>query len=208
MICKEEIIRRVNDCDGLVDIEGNEKYIYAYDKQEDMQLYFKFLEDIDFDSLFDFGTQKVDKEAFYKVIREYIDMNLFIMPEKIYLINNEEELDNLLEEFPCQGMNMDGTVGINWVEDSVIVINVCLIKKLVNEDIEQYPSINFKEEFNRAMWETLIHELRHMACDIGLIITEDEMPIEEGSEDCVEEYCRKIFETHIEGTKDYMCFSI
>lgn len=204
ILSKKEIIERVRNCAGLIDIKEDEKHIYAYDEQEKKHCYFRFLENINFEEIFKFGVQEVDKERFFNILKT-LDLRLFLMPEKIYFINNEEEYSKLVEEYPSQFMDLENAVGINWYEDNIIVINVLLIRKLTKELIEENPHFSYEKELNIGIWQTLIHELRHMLCDSAVIIYDNEVPIEEADEKKVEEYCREIFEDKVR-KMDYICF--
>lgn len=201
----KEIIKRVYDCENLEDIEQTDKYIYAYDNQEGKDIYFKFLEDINFEDLFDFGSQEVDKEKFFNLLRSSLDNNLFIIPNKLYFINNQEELDNILDKFKNDSFDIENMVGMNLYFENCIFINMYLIKKLTLEECDMYKDIDYEEELNISTWQTIIHELRHMLCDSCIIISEEEVPIAEGAEDKVEEYCINTFEENIENL-NFCCF--
>ena len=201
---KDFLIEKLNDCEGVSEVEDCGNYIEAYDEDEDMYLHFHH--NINFNELFDFGSLKVDKQKFFNVLKNSIEDILFLMPKKVYFISNEKELDDLLniEEYQCQGMDMEKALGINWFCDSTIVINIELCRKLAEEDAEKYLG-NFQQIFNEIVWVTLIHELRHMVCDLGVIIPYELIPFEEGSEENVEKYALDCFYKSII-YDDYMCF--
>lgn len=200
---KEFLLKRVQDCEGLSEIEEFDDYIEAYDEYEDM--YLRFTHNINFDRLFHFGSFKVDKNKFYNLLK-CLDEILFLMPQDVYFISNEEELDNLLkmERYKCQSMNFKNTLGINWVLDSTIVINVHACRKSA-EGISRDFGDNFEDCFNEAVWTTLIHELRHMVCDLGIIIPEEIIPSLEAKEENVEDYCNSQFWDSLY-YKDFICF--
>ena len=193
MLLKDEIIERVNNCEGLSEIEILDDCVSAYDDIEGRELNFRFLENLNFDEIFHFGTFKLDKERFYELLKQ-LDPILFLMPRKIYFISNEEELEKLEAKYECQSMNIHKHLGINWYADTVIIINIYLIKKIMeNKDFSEcFSSVD--TEYNFAVWTTLIHELRHMVCDSGLIISEEEIPLSDGEEDAVEENCNYVFD--------------
>lgn len=201
---KEYLLEMVATCEGLTDIVEKEKHIEAYDEKEDMML--NFHHTIDLENLFDFGSLKVDKERFFKIIKENLDDLLFLMPNKIYFISNEEELDRLLCEYELQSLDYNNVLGTTWLYDSVIVINVNQCK-VVSKDISKTSIESFSNTFNEVIWTTLIHELRHITCDLGLVIPDYIIPLSEGEEDNVERYCNSCFFDNIYYC-DYKCFDI
>ena len=205
-LSKEEIIKRVYDCENLTEVEEQEEYVSAYDEDEGRYLYFHYLDNINYDGLFNFGTLKVNKEKFYKILKEVIDPILFLMPEKIFFVSSEKELDDLMDsdEYCSHYMDMNNALGINWSFDNAIVINVKLAKELAKEEEKKF-MCNYDTLLNEILWTTLIHELRHMICDNGLIVYDNEIPISEGEEDKVEEYCNNIFDNEIV-FKDFIVF--
>lgn len=199
---KELLLERIKECEGLIDIEEYDNHIEAYDEQEDMFL--SFHHKIDYNNLFDFGSLQVDKNKFFDML-DCLEKILFLMPKKIYFISNEEELDKLIrEEYDTQSMDLNSVLGINWLCDSVIVINVYQCR-LVAKEMSNDTETSFINEFNEVIWTTLIHELRHMVCDLGVIIPEELIPIEEASEENVENYGNTCFWDNIY-YKDYICF--
>ena len=201
---KDFLLERINDCEGLSEIEEYSDYIEAYDEQEDMYLHFHH--NIDFDNLFDFGSFKVNKEKFFNILKNSLDDILFLMPDKIYFISNEDELDELLnsDDYCTQGMDIENCLGINWFCDSTIVINIALCRKLAQEESSKYNEY-FEDIFSEIVWTTLVHELRHMVCDLGVIIPDELIAISEGSEDNVERYTNNCFHNSII-YDDYKCF--
>lgn len=201
---KDFLLERINNCDGLSEIEDCDNYIEAYDEYEDMFLRFHY--NINYEELFDFGSLNVDKEKFFNVLKNSVEQILFLMPKKIYFISTLEELNELLdtEEYCCQSMDFENHLGINWIFDSTIVINISSCR-IVSEEMANKMGENFETFFNEAIWTTLIHELRHMVCNLGLVIPEDLIPISEGSEERVEEYGNNCFWNSII-YDDYICF--
>lgn len=200
---KELLMKRIRCCEGLTDIEEYDNHIEAYDEEEDIFLSFHYK--IDYNNLFDFGSLQVDKKQFFDILDECLEKILFLMPNKIYFISNEKELDKLTEEYDTQSMDFNNTLGINWLCDSVIVINVYQCR-IVAKEIAYKTNTPFINTFNEALWTTLIHELRHMMCDLGIIIPEELVPVSEGAEEKVEEYGNECFWNSIY-YKNYHCFS-
>lgn len=203
---KKEMLKMIEDCEDLSDIQIEEDYIFAYDNREGMDLYFHYINGINYNELFNFGSLNVDKNKFYKILNENIDNLLFLMPRKIFFISSDEELENLLnnEDYVDSEFDIENYLGQNWSCHSTIIINVKLSRELSKE------KNNFGESskivLNEIIWTTLIHELRHMVCDLGLIVSEELIPISDGSEDTVEEYGRNVFWNNII-YHDYLCFN-
>lgn len=201
---KELLLEMIKECEGLVDITEKNNCIEVYDEQEDMNLTFHYK--IDYDNLFDFGSMKVDKDKFLKIAKNNLDELLFLMPKKVYFISNEKELDDLLDEYELQSLDYNNVLGTTWLYDSVIVINVNQCK-VVAKETSNIGLASFDDVFNEVVWTTIIHELRHMVCDLGLIIPEYIIPLSEGAEEKVEEYGNKCFFDNVY-YEDYKCFSM
>lgn len=201
---KDLVLNSVINCEGLTEVSTKNGYVYAYDVKEDIELHFNY--EVNFNNLFDFGSLKIDKELFFKVIENNLDENLFLMPQKIFFISSEEELYNLLSrtEYELQGMDFNKNLGINWSYDSTIVINIYKCKEVAKELVAKLNS-TLDDVFNEILWITLIHELRHMLCDLGFIISEEIIPKEEISEENVEKYGFNCFWNNIY-YDDYKCF--
>jgi hypothetical protein len=206
LLTKEEIKRLVFQTEGFEIQQETERGIEVYDTEEDRFLNYKYLEEIRLEEMFQFNSLKVDKEKFFRVFRDCVDLNMLMIIDKVVFISKEEELEELLDEFPSQSMDIKENVGIHFYMDNVVVVNAKLIHELVNQDVQSCDYyVDFLEEFNRGIWETLIHELRHSITS-NPIIPEEYIPLEEGSEEKVEEYCRRVFEEKVEKHPDYLCF--
>ena len=199
-----EIFERIKETKGFKILDKTDKKIEVYDSEEDKFLTYRNLESFNLLGLFSFSTLSVNKRKFLKLLN-LLDKNLFMKIKKIYLINNEDDLDKVLTEYPCQYFDIESMLGINFYEEDVILINSYLAEKLAWEDTALL-SISFHEAFNIIIWETLIHELRHNLVE-NPIITEEEIPIEENAEDKVEKYCLRVFDNVIE-KQNCICFSI
>ena len=57
----------------------------------------------------------------------------------------------------------------------------------------------------KIIWTTLVHELRHLVCDLGAIILYKLIPFEKGSEENVEKYALNCFNNSVI-YEDYKCF--
>lgn len=200
---KDFLLEIIKDCEGLKDIIEHENYFEVYDEED---MFLNFHHKVDYDDLFDFGSLKVDKDKFLKMLNDNIEKTLFLMPKKIYFISTKEELNLLTskEEYESQSMDFKNVLGVNWTYDSTIVINVSQCR-IVAKEISQVTKSPFDDVFNEAIWTTLIHELRHMICDLAVIIPEEIIPISECSEEKVEIYGNNCFWNKIV-YEDYKCF--
>jgi hypothetical protein len=207
LMTKELMKELILQVEGFEIQKETDKSIEIYDNEEDKFFNYRFLEGLNLDEVFQFNSLAVDKERFYRVFRESVDMNMLMIVDKIVFINNVEEYDDLIEEYPEQSMDMENAVGINFYMDNVVVINVKRIKELVDEEMVNFHSftLSYHEELAMGLWQTLVHELRHNIT-ANPIILEDLIPTEEGEEDKVEEYCRKVYEENIATHPDYLCF--
>lgn len=203
---KKELLKMIEDCEDLSDIKIEEDAIFAYDNKEGMDLYFHYINSINYDELFDFGSFDLDKNKFYKILNKNIDNILFLMPKKIFFISSDEELENLLnnEDYIDMDFDIENYLGQNWSYHSTIIINVKLSRELSKE--KKIFGESSKIVLNEIIWTTLIHELRHMVCDLGLIVPEELIPISEGAEDAVEEYGCNVFWNNVI-YNDYLCFN-
>ena len=110
-----------------------------------------------------------------------------------------------MEEYPEQFWDIEQAVGVHFFEENVIIINAYLIRMLVQMDENEITS--FEEELSRGVWETLIHELRHSITE-NPIIPETMISIEEGGEEQVEAFCRKLYQERISKHPNVYCFQI
>lgn len=185
----EEMKSRILGVESFEDIEITENIISVYDSLENRFLEFKNLETLNPMDLFEFNSLRVNEAKFINILNQ-LDKNMFMLVNKIIFINSKEEADALAVEYESQPFDIENMVGVNFYDDNVIVINAYLLKKSA-EEIADY-IFSFDEEFSWGLITTLIHELRHNIT-YNPIITEEEIPLEEGSEEAVESYCIKTF---------------
>lgn len=204
---RDFLFKKISNCRRLNEIEDCNGYIKAYDEQLGTYLHFHY--NPNFDDIFDFGSTKVDKNKFFKILKNSLEEILFLMPQKIYFISTSEELERLLdvEEYSCQHMDYENNLGINWTLNSTIVININLCRAVAKEASE-INGDNIEEIFNECVWTTLIHELRHMVCNLGFIIPESLISISEDKEENVERYANDCFWDSIVHKEDYICFNL
>ncbi|PLS15046.1 hypothetical protein CVD28_24510 [Bacillus sp. M6-12] len=205
LMTKEQIKELVLQVEGFEIQEETNKGIEVYDNEEDKFFRYRYLEELNIEEVFQFNSLQFNKDAFFRIFKECVDLNMLMIVDKVVFLNNEEEYDQLIEEYPDQSMDMDRAVGINFYMDNVVVVNVKLIRSLAEELALKDELSDVKEELAMGIWQTLVHELRHNIT-ANPIILEDMISIEEGEEDKVEEYCRNVFEESIEKHPEYCCF--
>lgn len=205
LMTKEEMKQLILETEGFEIQTETEKGIVVYDHIDNRFLHYRYLEDLDVSQLFQFNSFAVNQEAFYRVINDCFDKHMFMVVKKIIFVNNREEYEQLLEEYPEQFWDIEQAVGVHFFEENVIIINAYLIRMLVQMDENEITS--FEEELSRGVWETLIHELRHSITE-NPIIPETMISIEEGGEEQVEAFCRKLYQERISKHPNVYCFQI
>lgn len=198
----DKVVKRLENTKGFKILEKKENKVEIYDEIENKFFTYKDIENLNLLDIFEFNSLEVGKIKFLNLI-ELLNKNLFMIVDKVYFTNNKKEVEGLLERFPEQNISSNEYLGIYLYQDNSIVINTYLISKITLEDTNIFKT-SHEEEFNRCIWQTLIHELRHSLVE-NPIITEEEIPLEENTEENIERYCISTFEKIIE-PKDYQCF--
>lgn len=207
---KKELLKMVKNCEGLSEITVEPDCIFAYDDYNGMDLRFHYIENRNYDELFNFGSVNVDKKKFYSVLDKYIDKLLFLMPVKVFFVSFAEEVEDIIDDISPECdfcLDMDNFLGRTWSMESSVFINVGLCKTMAIES----PCVDRSAKciFNEIIWTTLIHELRHLVCDFGVIIPDQMISVSEATEDAVEDYCNDVFFNDILcNTNEYLCFEL
>lgn len=106
LMTKEEIKQLVFQTEGFEIQQETGRGIEVYDTEEDRFLNYKYLEEIRLEEMFQFNSLKVDKEKFFRVFRDCVDLNMLMIIDRVVFISKEEELEELLNEFPSQSMDI------------------------------------------------------------------------------------------------------
>ena len=115
--------------------------------------------------------------------------------QEIRIVNTPEHVERLLDDVEYDCIDPDDTVGRFLFFESMVVLNLGLIRQLSEE--EAFLSRNLMEEISTGFWMTLLHELRHaMQADPLLEHLFDNME-EEARELDAEDYAAHYFETCI-----------
>lgn len=198
-LSREEIIKRVNGYEGFSQIKVMENGISAYDEKKEKYIHFNFLDNINYDNIFCFGSVDIDKENFYKIIKEKLDPILFLTTKKIFFISSNEEVEEVFKNIKIRERDynsfMENILGVSYLQESVIVINAHLIKEMAKEcsENERY-RFNYKVYLNQLIWTTLIDTLKRMTNINGKRICENEQFIEDIEN---ERYADKVFDDDI-----------
>lgn len=193
---RERLIKEVSESWKIEVLEIDEKQIKTFDEHWLRDVNFRFSDALIFDELFEFNSLEVDKEKFYGILKK-LDPNLFMVIEKVIIINNKDEYLKLVDkhggfslsnEYP--GINVMGEFVFT---ESYIILYMEAIRKVVEDECEIWPYYNKKAELNRAFWLTLLHELRHTMQENPLYENEYESMTREEKERDAEDYCREVF---------------
>ena len=198
---REEVIRKVYSCRDLCEFEENKDGISAYSEVHDKYYRFNFLENIDYDNIFDFGSLNVDKENFYKILKEKVNPILFSSIKKVLFISHREELRKTEDYKGDYGVHHDSftesILASGHLQKSIITINVSLIKETAKNCKELY-GFNYKVYMNELLWTSLLSNLVRMTILNGKIVCDDEIIKElscKGNEN--ETYSDKVFDNDI-----------
>ena len=146
-------------------------------------------------------------DAVAEFIYKYIDVNALCCIKGIALFYDKDDCKDNESKGRYDLMSLtDGdeyaveicldALGINWVDQSIVVLNISnllksteeICKDVYGEDWEYY----FDTEFQRGIVQTICHEFRHTIYDINEITEKDgsdpRYPANGGLEDNVEDY--------------------
>ena len=200
---KETLIEIARNTEGLEDLEIHKTHLSFLDALDDYrEMEITFPECFSFEDKFQFNSAKLDKKRFFQILQKYLHKEFLIGIKKIVFISNKKELYKLIKKYHCQSMDMKKHMGIYWHMDNIILINLKLCKETAKEVADEY--FNLQEEYNIAVWGTLIHEIRHAAVSTPVIpvsvISEKEV-----RESAVEKHCLELVDK-IRLSEDYKVF--
>lgn len=150
-----------------------------------------------------------DESKIVEYLWHNLDRNMFITLEEIVIVwsdtDNESFVDmqrtRLYQEYNDEYAYEIGenVLGQMWFDRNIIIINMGEIVKMAKENEQEFSL--FENDYYCAdnqvivgFLTTLIHELRHLQMDTNYFLPVDEYPENEADEDCVELYCRQVFE--------------
>lgn len=151
------------------------------------------LYEIDFKRICDFVFSHCPKEMFTTL-------------EALFFVFNEDGLRELAEytgdEYGLECINMDEQIGLMWYEKNIVIINVGLIQQTSEEMADEITPAS--EHICDGIIMTIVHGMRHLMLRTNFLLTDEECPVEEESEDAVEEYARRFADQWLQYTPDFV----
>ena len=193
---RDKLIKDVKESWKIEVWDIKDDYIETFDEHWSRIVNFRFLDKINLEEIFQFNGLDINKERFFKILWK-LDPSLFMVVNRIAIINSEKEFKNLMDELHGYCFtDYPGTsrLGEHWFNESCVVIFMEAIRNVVKEEMEIWPYTNELQELNRAFWQTIVHELRHTMQDNPLFENKYEAMSREERERDAENYCREIFE--------------
>lgn len=198
ILSKEKILSRLKQLENQGEISivnNNEKFIDIKDYIEERVERFRFVETItnqDTKDLFDFGSCILNKKLFFDLVEKYVDIDTLINVSKIYFFHNHLDYFKAREKY--QDLTYDFFQYLGWREacekGTIIIVNLETIRKNV-DNFSHLQKFNQNQKVNLLTFEVLLHELRH-ALTNNILLSEDELSIEEDNEEKIISYSREI----------------
>lgn len=197
--------------DGEIEIlEENEDTLWVYDLTDGKDIVYnknmncqKLLDKI-FISTRIPAEYRPHKQKLAEYLLKHLPHDIFWTLNKIHILWGDEEdyydmvrLHNVEDENGYVEMLMDDDVlGKLWFEYNSVIVNVSAIVQsaleIEAEDVAMGLTGNAYNDTLEQIVLTLIHELRHLMMDTNIVLSEDEYPIQDGSEEAVEEFARNV----------------
>ena len=139
-----------------------------------------------------------------------VDQNMLVTLRHIIFVASEDDMHEALKALDAEvyewpecvffdGDDVGECLGCFWRFQSAIIINIAAIRVESAALVEEY---EFDDDYwhedeselvTVGVYETLLHELRHLGLD-NPFLDEDEYPIAEAAEDAVEDWAREAYE--------------
>lgn len=149
--------------------------------------------EIDFKGICDFVFTRCPKE-------------LFTTLEALFFVFNEKGLKKLAkytgDDYGLECINMDEQIGLMWYEKNIVIVNVGLIQQASEEMADEMTPAS--EHICDGIIMTIVHGMRHLMLRTNFLLTDEECPVEEESEDAVEEYARRFADQWLQYTPDFV----
>lgn len=188
----ENIHILIAKAEGVSISEENNDFIIIWDNYEDNDRFIQINKTYDVkESLFNFFNSQLDKQKIIEFCKSLPPI-LFMHLSKIYFVNQEEDIIVVDDESENNTFIFGRNLGMAVYNDSTIIIDVPKHLEAAQEDFQAnmndlgYSDV-LDDIFYRAIYQTIAHELFHLAQFNPLI----EDLITDG-EDAAEEFCRQV----------------
>lgn len=223
-LTKEYLLAVLSDIDSLHIEEKNEEGMLLWDDEAAKTIPVHFIERLSPSALSRLihissdipSAYQIDKTVLAQYLLDACDKNAFITLEEMVVIWSEpdepdtfdpsdfvdEQSKRLYEKYYDDYAYEigSGCLGQLWFERNTVMINMGEIVRtaaaIAKENSDLFdPYFSFERQVEIGFLTTAIHELRHLQMDTNVFLPEDDYPLELGSEEAVEEYCRSAFES-------------
>lgn len=144
---------------------------------------------------------KMNKSDIAKKLMSVLSLDYFITLNKIYIIYNQYDISKFVKDTDLCDECKDyfnefysNQCGLMVYENQCVLINFRVIEKLARKLSFDY--YDFKKELSIGFWSTLFHELRHQLLENNMYLPEDIYPINDTSEESVEDFGNMMAERH------------
>lgn len=228
LIKKEDIINILECEESLEVIEENKNGLLVYDNEDGKDIQITFIDNINYEWINNalyispsIPTEyQINKDSLIKGLLSMIDKNTFLTLNKIVIAYNSKDMQYLIDYLDDDYAEdilysrKDVPLGIMYFNYNCAIVNYKGIIDCINKEIEEdikvlgYTTQSDKYEINKAFWETIVHELRHLLLETNPFATEEMYPYEMNSEENVEIYCKEfIIKNNNNICKDYYLLS-
>lgn len=163
---EKDMKERLSSLEGITIEEESDNHFLVYDDyNEDFDRFITFhkKDKIVVENMIHFGNTEINKESMIEALKSTNPI-LLMNINKIIFVNNMDEFNNLHLLSENHSLPKDALGMFVWY-DGNIIINVMAIKKCIDEeekeDLEEFGYYNYSNQFNKAICETLFHELFH-----------------------------------------------
>lgn len=149
---------------------------------------------------------EIDFKRICDFVFSHCPKEMFTTLEALFFVFNEDGLRELAEytgdEYGLECINMDEQIGLMWYEKNIVIVNVGLIQQTSEEMADEITPAS--EHICDGIIMTIVHGMRHLMLRTNFLLTDEECPVEEESEDAVEEYARRFADQWLQYTPDFV----
>lgn len=149
---------------------------------------------------------EIDFKAICNFVFSHCPKEMFTTLEALFFVFNEDGLSELAQytgdDYGYECINMDEQIGLMWYEKNIVIVNVGLIQQTSEEMADEITPAS--EHICDGIIMTIVHGMRHLMLRTNFLLTDEECPIEEESEDAVEEYARRFADQWLQYTPDFV----